>query len=748
MKCVTFPVIDCIIIVEDEMDPSSRSAKILRLLPKLSTSTVSFSPDRAPGICSSAESIEEPSLSGVKVIVERQEISDIQNNLFTQVPLSPSMEWPSAKENENSQCSVIPVLDNTVAMRAIEVENCESTELLSEHDDECILNFSDDSVADPDFRATSSTDESSSKSENTSEPNANRGKKRKLSIATRKKETAKRLRNMGKEYISVSKSCKVISARTMGGPCTEKCRLACFNKFSQEQRQVIFDQYWKLGNLEQQRAFIAASIEPVKPKYRYTRMENQRNFNQAFYFSIQDAKIRVCKLFFKNTLGINDRPIRTVMKKKNNGFIELESRGKHSNHFKVNPEIKHSVRRHINSIPRMESHYLRANTSREYIEGGKSLADLHRDYQQEQTNMGEPSANLMMYSRIFNEEFNISFFSPKKDLCNLCESYKNAPDDPAIKKLYDTHQEEKLLSRKSKEEDKVNITNNKSLLLASFDLQSVMPCPKGNLSIFYYKSKLNSYNFTICEIGRDAAECFFWHEGEGHRGANEIGSCILKYLEKTASSVDDDNLEITFYSDNCCGQNKNRYIISMFLFAVRSLKIKAINHKFLICGHTQNEGDAVHSVIEKEIKKSLKRGPIFIPQQYATIIRMAKKKGRPYAVHELSHTDFLDLKQLNGMIGGNYSKNMQGKTVKMTDMKIMRYEKCKPNSFQYKLSYKDLEFEEIEVKKRLLDKMVVVRPAYTKKVSIDEKKKADILELIRSKHIPQSYAAIFTAMFS
>lgn len=57
-------------------------------------------------------------------------------------------------------------------------------------------------------------------------------------------------------------------------------------------------------------------------------------------------------------------------------------------------------------------------------------------------------------------------------------------------------------------------------------------------------------------------------------------------------------------------------------------KVRSITHKYLISGHSQNEGDSVHSTIEKAIKKSLKSGPIYVPDQYAQIIRTAKKKER------------------------------------------------------------------------------------------------------------------------
>lgn len=60
---------------------------------------------------------------------------------------------------------------------------------------------------------------------------------------------------------------------------------------------------------------------------------------------------------------------------------------------------------------------------------------------------------------------------------------------------------------------------------------------------------------------------FFWHEGQGNRDAIEIGTCILKYLEEKANTRNDDNLEIVFYSDNCCGQQKNKFIMGMYLYA-------------------------------------------------------------------------------------------------------------------------------------------------------------------------------------
>lgn len=140
-------------------------------------------------------------------------------------------------------------------------------------------------------------------------------------------------------------------------------------------------------------------------------------------------------------------------------------------------------------------------------------------------------------------------------------------------------------------------------------------------------------NFTVHELKSTDTHCYVWVENEGKRGANEIASCVLKYLENLKDKLNASNnepLDIILYSDNCCGQQKNRFVIAMYLYAVAKLDfIKSITHKYLITGHTQNEGDNIHSVIEKQIKLALKSGPIFVPDQYTTLIKTAKKMVLP-----------------------------------------------------------------------------------------------------------------------
>ncbi|CAH0720946.1 unnamed protein product, partial [Brenthis ino] len=168
---------------------------------------------------------------------------------------------------------------------------------------------------------------------------------------------------------------------------------------------------------------------------------------------------------------------------------------------KRDPELVQSVKDHnVNSVPRIESHYLRANTSREFIDGGP-IAELHRNYKTQRSSLQKEAVTYDVYAKIFKTDFNISFFS-KKDQCDLCESYKNAVGEGKDKLLleYELHQREKQLSRneKSKDIETCNEANSNTLVFI-YDLQAVMPKPIGESSAFYYKSKLNCLNFTISD---------------------------------------------------------------------------------------------------------------------------------------------------------------------------------------------------------------------------------------------------------
>lgn len=74
-----------------------------------------------------------------------------------------------------------------------------------------------------------------------------------------------------------------------------------------------------------------------------------------------------------------------------------------------------------------------------------------------------------------------------------CESYKNKSGDDKLNEeiKYNEHQNEKELSR---------IEKNENVVVCCFDLQAVLITPRGEVSQFYYKRRLVSYNFTVNNI--------------------------------------------------------------------------------------------------------------------------------------------------------------------------------------------------------------------------------------------------------
>lgn len=576
-----------------------------------------------------------------------------------------------------------------------------------------------------------------------------KGRKRKKKQAEWKRNILKRKRNSGESYTTTKD--KIKPEKKVKKGCTDKCKLKCMQKFTARDRCDLLSQYWNLGNLERQRTFISSSMESVEPKYKYARVDappskrKPRSSNTAFFLLKDGQKIRVCKLFFKSTLDINDRIINTVKSKEKKIaglLLESDKRGKHGKHKRVGEDIKQAMRAHINFIPKIESHYTRANTSRQYICGSRSISDIYQDYAENCKENNTTFGKFHLFYKIFTEEFNLSFFTPKKDQCDLCATFENTSIEQRSAKLidkYDTHLKEKDLSRVEKRTDKENADTD--AIVAVYDLLAVVQLPKSNVSTFYYKSKLNVLNLTIYDLKTNNCNCYVWDESNAHRGVNEIGTCVMKYLKDRNDCAK--NQDVIFYSDNCAGQQKNKFMLSLYIFLIVNLNFNTITHKFLISGHSQNEGDSAHSLIERKMKKQLKGGPMFTPESFISCIRGARKRGdTPFHVTELSHDEIHDMKELAKDIGPINMPN----TVKMSEIKVMQVKKEDPTKLYYKTSFEKTEYSSVTViKKKRTENIerVELKPAFLQRPGLADHKKKDLILLLNNNKIPNYYRSYY-----
>lgn len=301
------------------------------------------------------------------------------------------------------------------------------------------------------------------------------------------------------------------------------------------------------------------------------------------------------------------------------------------------------------------------------------------------------SASEAIYRIIFTSEFNLSFFQPKKDLCDICHKYdlSSQAEKLSLDEEYRQHIKNKTLAREAKNMDKQRASQNPNKICSAvFDLQQILPVPKSNVGVSYYKLKLSAYNFTIFNLVSKGCSCYMWHEVIAKRGASEIGSCLLLYITK---QVEKGIKYFVFYSDNCAGQNRNKFLYSLYNYVSQKYKI-TIRHTYLEKGHTQSEGDSVHSVIERAARNI----PIYTPEQWYTIVRTAKRK-QPYKVIELSQENIFDLKDLEKNTCINWDKDQDNEKVFLSKFRIVETNPDFPNMLLFKLNYEDASYKKISL---------------------------------------------------
>jgi hypothetical protein len=94
------------------------------------------------------------------------------------------------------------------------------------------------------------------------------------------------------------------------------------------------------------------------------------------------------------------------------------------------------------------------------------------------------------------------------------------------------------------------------------------------------------------------------------------------------------------------------------------------------------------------------------------------------------------LKALSGSLGINFSKTTEKKTVKITEIKNVKVDKCSHytsfKTFHSQENYKNFVVNNRR-KTKSVDTQLVQQLGYSKKLPTGDKKKADILDLLRKK---------------
>lgn len=125
----------------------------------------------------------------------------------------------------------------------------------------------------------------------------------------------KEKKTKGLEYVNTKS--KIIKKKSLLPPCF--CRMKCFEKFSSENRETIFNNYYNLPR-ESQQQFIASSVIETDKKVQRVRknkeVESRRKYSRLYFLSKGSENIKVCQLMFLNTLSVTLKQVRNTVEKK------------------------------------------------------------------------------------------------------------------------------------------------------------------------------------------------------------------------------------------------------------------------------------------------------------------------------------------------------------------------------------------------------------------------------------------------
>uniref|UniRef100_A0A6P7GSZ8 Uncharacterized protein LOC114346386 n=1 Tax=Diabrotica virgifera virgifera TaxID=50390 RepID=A0A6P7GSZ8_DIAVI len=542
----------------------------------------------------------------------------------------------------------------------------------------------------------------------------------------------------GKEY--QNRTGNNIRAR-MVRDVTCKCHYKCNTKIEKTQREQMLSEYLSLESERSRWAFIGNSVKRIPVKRRYSGDNNKRAHTLQYTLMCNEHRVQVCKQFFLATYDISSKKVETALKKLTpSGITEIDHRGHKEPPNKKSEDVKNIIRKHIQELPVVDSHYCRSSSKRKYLPSGLSETRIYMDYLEYCKEVNVEPEKFSFYKSVFVSEFNYGFHTPKKDQCDFCTQYKNKSDEDKVKdeEAYKVHLARKEEAREHKKVDKDHAKCDTNFSCFTMDLEKILLTPSLQVGQLYFKKKLKTYNFTIYDLAAGQATNYMWHEGDGKKGASEIATCLWKLLVSLGTKE-----EVTFYSDTASGQNRNTIVSAMFLRAVEQLPIQTINQKFMESGHSEMECDSVHSTIESRGKQV----DVYTPEGWYMVARTAKTSKPYHKVIEMDYSDFLDYKKYSSQIITNKSQAEQGK-MRWIKVKWIQYRKSCPKTIYFKYRLNDNEFDSLNIEKRQRRRVPYfeVSRLYLSKPKINKNKLKDLLKLCENGSVPSTYHKFYESL--
>ncbi|XP_022816992.1 uncharacterized protein LOC111349897 [Spodoptera litura] len=478
-----------------------------------------------------------------------------------------------------------------------------------------------------------------------------RGRKRKFNdytLAQRKSRKYANLPYRGKN--------KEVNARTFKN-YTCVCKKQCHLNVTEEDRKKEFNKFITLGSYEAQLLYICSNVTETRKKRSYisentsSQVKKPRNFSRTYKIS----NIAVCRDMFLNTFQVTTQKITISLKKQRDGNLLRDCRGLSSGGWNKTPEEKIDFVCHvINKLPKYKSHYRRTqNGAALYLQPGLTIQKIYDLYVDEfkliHGNDSKDHVSLAIFRKIFLKNFNLRFKSLKKDTCNRCDTFAaklKAPNDLSIENRNQLIAEkekhlklaETLRSQMNSQIERAKVDETFECL--TFDMEKTLPLPRIPTNIVFYKRQLWFYNCGVHVSSTNQGYCFVWVEGQAGRGAQEVGSCLKKFINEVMRP----NVEyLSLWSDSCGGQNRNiKMVLLLKVILASHPTLKVIDLNFLESGHTFLPNDTDFGKIESHLKNFQR---LYTAEDYVNVIKTCTKKT-PLVPVKMEKEDFVSTEKL------------------------------------------------------------------------------------------------------
>ena len=388
--------------------------------------------------------------------------------------------------------------------------------------------------------------------------------------------------------------------------CGDKCQIKCREKFSENRRKDINANFWKL-QWDHRRAYVQKMIQKKKVSRRrkMPSVDPKRSFTFVYNLPNENGdNVQVCKTMFCNVLNISDKTIRNSLDE-NSSLNDQRGKHRHPDCAIDHQEIKDDIERYHPCV----HHYRREHAPlRRYLPSDIRIVDMHREFNRTRAK----PISYTLYQKVFHE-MNISMTKLGNEECEECQDYfvhKDALNEcsPSCEKCksYTLHKERAKNSRTAYRSD-AELPNSDSDIIVSADLQKVIMLPRTDMfKIVLFTRRLCLFNETFATVGpkredkKKVNTAYLWHEGIAGRKDEDIASTFWKFINDHRDAA-----SITFWLDNCAGQNKNWSIFTMFSTAVNAenMNVNTIILKYFERGHTFMSADSAHAEIEEQLKK-------------------------------------------------------------------------------------------------------------------------------------------------